>query len=73
LTAAFIIVGFLFLLLPFYYSITMATDEKQDVVQSSSDESPDLTVADDDKLYMFPPAEVGIPLTKFQWAFTFVG
>lgn len=51
----------------------MASTEKPEPVQSYLDESPDQTVADDESKYMFPPSEVGIPLTKLQWSLTFVG
>jgi hypothetical protein len=51
----------------------MASNEKLDTMHSCSDESPDHTIADDESKYMFPSSEVGIPLTKLQWAMTFVG
>ncbi|CAO3663038.1 unnamed protein product [Umbelopsis ramanniana] len=51
----------------------MASTEKPEPVQTYLDESPDQTVADDESKYMFPPSEVGIPLTKLQWSLTFVG
>jgi hypothetical protein len=51
----------------------MDTREKEFRTDAVEDKSPDITVADNDKNYMFPPAEVGIPLTKLQWALTFIG
>ncbi|KAG2182938.1 hypothetical protein INT44_005919 [Umbelopsis vinacea] len=51
----------------------MASTEKPDTVQSCSEEMPDRTVEDNEQHYMFPSSEVGIPLTKLQWALTFVG
>ncbi|GAB5592217.1 hypothetical protein Unana1_07117 [Umbelopsis nana] len=51
----------------------MDTREKEFRTDAVEDKSPDNTVADNDKNYMFPPVEVGIPLTKLQWALTFIG
>lgn len=51
----------------------MASTEKPELVQTYLDKSPHNTAADDELKYMFPPSEVGIPLTKLQWSLTFVG
>ncbi|KAI8584263.1 hypothetical protein K450DRAFT_218946 [Umbelopsis ramanniana AG] len=51
----------------------MASIEKPETVKSCSEELPDHTVENNELNYMFPSSEVGIPLTKLQWALTFVG
>jgi hypothetical protein len=48
----------------------MDSIDKEAPNESIADESP---VENHDMKYMFPAAEVGIPLTKLQWSLTFVG
>jgi len=51
----------------------MSSGENHVASCAVAEKSPDNTVAEHGNKYMFPPAEVGIPLTKLQWCLTFVG